>query len=376
MQSRQCSDVLCFLAPMGLGKTCLLKLARRQLQQKGWLCGYSEASSDATTSILDLLSDASDALPPEGIGAKFRARLEQFNISAGPIGLGIQLGSEIGSDTTAYSRLSRLLSNLGSLAMQSQVGVALIIDEAQALPTKDLELLMRVIGRLDDLPIAVLIGGLPKIPQGLIQRDQHARTLPDIWYQPLYPLSVEESRHALEVPMVDAGCKFQPAALDRLASFSEGNPLVLQMLGSAAWLEADRSAAARKAPFISDDHAEIAIDMVRGQLAVSVYEPVWSSCTDPEKQALRALAERNNVSLDSPRLTWDSLFGSTIPGLSYGAIDILYHLAGNGIIWAHRSPRGQPIEFVMPGFADYVLLRSDGIRPTGDGRSAPPRPEP
>ena len=121
--------------------------------------------------------------------------------------------------------------------MQSQVGVALVIDEAQALPTKDLELLMRVIGRLDDLPIAVLIGGLPRIPQGLVQRDQHARALPDIWYQPLYPLSAEESRHALEVPMVDAGCKFQPAALDRLASFSEGNPLVLQMLGSAAWLE-------------------------------------------------------------------------------------------------------------------------------------------
>ena len=198
MQSRQCSDVICFLAPMGLGKTCLLKLARRQLQQKG--VGFAVTAKQVlmpTTSILDLLSDASDALPPEGVGAKFRARLEQFNISAGPIGLGIQLGSEIESDTTAYSRLSRLLSNLGSLAMQSQVGVALVIDEAQALPTKDLELLMRVIGRLDDLPIAVLIGGLPKIRKVSVQRDQHARTLPDIWYQPLYPLSAKENAGTL-----------------------------------------------------------------------------------------------------------------------------------------------------------------------------------
>jgi hypothetical protein len=366
VQNRQCSDVICFLAPAGLGKTCLLKLTRRQLQRKGWFCGYSEASSDATTSILDLLSDASDALPPEGIGAKFRARLEEFNISAGPVGLGLKLGSGAPSETTAYSRLSRLLSNLGQLAVQAQVGVALIIDEAQALPRQDLELLMRVVSRLDDLPIAVLIGGLPNIPRKLIDGDYYARTGPDIWYCPLDPLTAKESRCALEAPVTDAGCSFQPEALERLVSFAEGNPLVLQMLGSAAWLEADRSATANEIPSISSDHAQSAIDSVRSQLTIAVYEPIWMGCADVERATLRAvaLAGQNAETLDSPRLTWAPR--SMIPSASvpvrnlYEVPDILQRFAGNGIIYPQKSINQVAIRFVTPGFGDYLMQRLGG----------------
>jgi hypothetical protein len=142
VQFRHCSDVMCILAPPGLGKSCLLKFTRRKLQNEGWLCGYSEAGSDAATSILDLLSDASDALPPEGIGSKFRARLEQFNISAGPVGLGLKLGTGDSRDATTYSQLSRLLSSLGNIAAEAGTGVALIIDEAQVIPQGVLQSLL------------------------------------------------------------------------------------------------------------------------------------------------------------------------------------------------------------------------------------------
>jgi hypothetical protein len=368
VQNRQSSDIICFLAPAGLGKTSLLKLARRQLQRKGWFCGYSEASSDATTSILDLLSDASDALPSEGIGAKFRARLEEFHISAGPVGLGLKLGPGAPSDMTAYSQLSRLLANLGQLAVQAQVGVALIIDEAQALPRPDLELLMRVINRLDDLPIAVLIGGLPNIPRKLVDGDDdYARTGPDIWYYPLHPLTVEESRCALETPVIDAGCRLQPEALELLVSFAEGNPLVLQMLGSAAWLEADRSAAANEIPSIISDYAQRAIDSVRSQLAISVYEPIWMGCTDVERATLRAvaLAGQNADAPGSPSLTWHpaSMFSeAVIPGVNRHELvpDILHRFAGNGIIYPQESMFQVEIRFVTPGFGDYLTQRSGG----------------
>lgn len=356
VQNRQCSDVICFLAPAGLGKTCLLKAARRQLQQKGWLCGYSEASSDATTSILDLLSDASDALPPEGIGAKFRARLQEFNISAGPVGVGMKLGDSDPGDPTAYSRLSRLLSTLGHLAVQAQVGVALIIDEAQALPRRDLELLMRIISRLDDLPIAVLIGGLPKIPRKLIDGDDYDRTLPDIWYHPLNPLSERESRRTLEEPAADAGTSFQDEALQSLVSFADGNPLILQMLGSEAWLAADRLPASS----IGLDHAKSAIDSVRSQLTISVYEPIWMGCTDAERAVMRAvtMSEPNAGNPGSSLLTWGSMFSpiSVADVNRFEVPDILNRFAGNGIVYAQDSLSG-PIRFVTPGFGSYLRLR-------------------
>jgi hypothetical protein len=364
VQDRQCSNVICFLAPAGLGKTSLLKLTRRQLQQKGWFCGYSEASSDATTSILDLLSDASDVLPPEGIGAKFRAHLDEFNISAGPVGLGVKLNAETPGDMTAYSRLSRLLSNLGKLAIQARVGVALIIDEAQALPRQDLELLMRVINRLDDLPIAVLIGGLPKIPRKLITGDDSSRTLPDIWYYPLAPLTAEESRWALGAPIVDAGYGYQSEALELLVSFADGNPLVLQMLGSTAWLEADRSTTANEMVRIRSNHARCAIDSVRSQLAISIYEPIWTGCTEAERATLRAIAraERHSDTGDSPHLTWQSRFGPSIPGSeSYDLQEILDKFAGDGIIFPQQLPGEINIRFVMPGFGDFLLQKPGSV---------------
>lgn len=360
---RQCSDVLCFLAPAGLGKTCLLKLARRTFQQKGWLCGYSEASSDATTSILDLLSDAGEALPQEGIGAKFRARIQEFNVSAGPVGVGMKLGESSG-DPTAYSRLLRLLTSLGQFAVQAGVGVALIIDEAQALPRHDLELLMRVISRIDDLPVAVLIGGLPKIPQKLIDGDDDARTMPGIWYHPLAPLTAEESRRTLADPAAEAECTFQPDALESLIRFAEGNPLALQMLGSAAWLQMDRSAAANETANITDDHARAAIDSVTSQLVISVYEPIWMGSTDAERAMLRAIARGgwSTEATDQARFTWTSLaMGSSISGLSPDEIfEITNKFAGNGMIYPLESMHRLDIRFALPGFGDYLIRQSGG----------------
>ena len=48
---------------------------RSQLQQQGWLCGYSEASPDASTAIADFLTDARQALPSGGAGAKLLATM-------------------------------------------------------------------------------------------------------------------------------------------------------------------------------------------------------------------------------------------------------------------------------------------------------------
>jgi len=345
VQTRQASDVLCFLAPAGLGKTSLLKLARRRLQQRGWFCGYSEASSDATTSMLDLLADAGDALPPEGLGARFRSRLDELSLTAGPVGIGFKLSAKA-DEATSYTRLTRLLSGLGQLAISGGVGVALIIDEAQALPSADLALLMRVVDRLDELPIAVLIGGLPRVPRRLISSSDFASTQPNLWYETLSCLGPEDARDVLVVPAADAGCTLDPDALDLLTGFAAGHPLLLQMAGSAAWRAASQDASGGRVR-ITAGHAEQALSEAARQLTLAIYEPLWAVCSPPERQVLRLLAP----------LCRDGQ-GARLPELRAagdGFVDTVLALAGNGIVW-FRSPT-RPVRLVLPGFADYILQR-------------------
>lgn len=355
VQTWQHPDVMCIIAPAGLGKTCLLKLLGRQLRDQGWFCGYSEASADATSSVIDLISDASEALPPAGPGARFRARLEEFSVTAGPVGVGLKLGAA--ADLTPYSRLTSVLRSLGRLAAQDNVGVALLIDEAQALSRTDLELLLRVIARLDDLPIALLLAGLPKIPRRLVLGDDDgSRTLQEIWYHPLKPLTGEQARGALTGPIADAGGRIDDDALTLLAGFSAGHPLGVQMLGSAAWNAADR-AARGGALAIAVPHAAAAVDSVRAQLAVSVYEPVWSGCTKTERRTLRVLAEYERqpvIEHDFPA-PYGPLYAQSVevPGLDPYEVDAaLARFAGNGLIY--RGDSSRPMGFVVPGFCDFV----------------------
>lgn len=338
-----------------------MKLAKKKLQQEGWLCGYSEASNDAATSILDLLADAHDALPEEGLGKKFKARLSEFNITAGPLGFGVKLESDAAAHDTLYSQLLKLLSSLGKIAVEANVGVALLIDEAQALPQKDLGLIMRVINRLDDLPVGIIICGLPAIPGGLIDKDFDYRTPVNVWYHKLPNLDEIESGIALRLPASDAGCEFEHSAVDLLIAFSTGNPQVLQMLGSAAWTEATRRTPKKSDIYISRQDAEQAIEAVRHQLTISSYGPIWNNSSEDEKTVLRYLAAGvfGKLSQGEPQLTWAGVF---VPGLNTDTFTVLCELSGKGVIrdldsLLGNENRRQNVQFVLPGFAEYLAYR-------------------
>ncbi len=369
VQASRSSNIICFLAPPGLGKTSLLKITRRKLQEQGWFCGYTEASSDAATAILELLADAQDALPPEGIGKKFRDRLQELSVSAGPVGLGLKLGAEPSPDATNYSRLSRIVASLGALASDAGSGVALLIDEAQVLPQRDLELLMRVVNRHDDLPLAVIIGGLPNIPVRLLGNDDLKRTMPDIWYHSLAPLTAEQSWHALELPAAQQGCGFARNALEHLVGFAEGHPRILQMLGSAAWEAADLATEPGDLPCVSEGHALQAIESVRVQLNISTYPASWRNCSAEEKAVLRAVAMGAGGAAPDGSRVIRLTPGASVAGLNWPeVVEALFGLSGDGVIYPAGFSRYPAVRFVVPGFADYVLAGQ------AESRTAPTLP--
>jgi hypothetical protein len=368
----QRSDVICFLAPPGLGKTCLLKHTKKLLQSQGWLCGYSEASADPDTAIIDLLTDASDALPTEGIGAKFRSRLQEFSITAGPVGFGMKLGTS--GDATIYSKFAKLLESLGETAQRARKGVVLMVDEAHVLPRRNLELLLRTVNHLDEFPIGVIIAGLPGIPSKIIYGHEDESTPMDLWYEPLYPLGWNDAELALKTPSAEFGDQFQDDALDSLVEFAHGHPLTLQMVGSVAWLEASRSTPNDDPMIINSFHAEAAINSVRSQLTTSIYSPLWGKLREHEKAVLRSLANCEAAGLtlpyEKPReketaieehlqssFTIFRKKNEAIDNAHKDGGDILSELAYRGIIYCSVSAaHGSLLEFVVPGFADFITL--------------------
>lgn len=391
VKTAQRSDIVCYLAPPGLGKTCLLKNTRRNLQGQGWLCGYSEASTDPDTAITDLLYDATEALPEEGAGARFRSRIDEFNISAGPVGVGMKLGSQ--ADLTVYAKFTKLLAGIGAMAKRHGTGVALIIDEAHVLPRQNLELLLRAVNRLDELPIALIVAGLPSIPRRMIHGLPDESTPSLIFYSDLRPLSWEHAEQALRVPASDAGVSFQEDALEILLRFAKGNPLTLQMIGSAAWLEACHSAGQQEPYIIEAIHARTAVSSTKSQLTTAVYSPLWSKLTPDEKSVLAALAECEKTQFIVPyeRFNMPDFIIFNIPrsmpslALPPGHIyspDVIFFermqmlesahkeaeriIAGlweKGIVHFDNFPSVDPgdpasahpsVEFVVPGFAEFI----------------------
>jgi len=373
----QSANLMGLLAAPGLGKTCLLKHMQRELKEKNWLCGYSEASPEPGSAISDLLTDAANTLDSRRGRGGFRDSLQGLKVSAGPVGLDFKLGNP--DEGTAYERLSAMLYLLGERARKADTGVALLLDEAQAFPPTDLELLLRVVSNLMyrfSFPIAVVLAGLPDIPSKFIYTVRHSHSGPDIWYESLYPLERDQAELCLKSPAVDAGYSFAPGVLERLVDFAGGHPLTLQTVGSVAWVQADWSTPEGEPLVISEANARSAMASVKAQLTTATFEPFWARFTETEKAVLYSLAEQEKTvprsGYQKPGTKWDGSTGQfswepEIHPLERALWDVhpearrvIRTFLDRGII--HHVERDGRLGFATPGFADFVIFHSDNSR--------------
>ena len=346
-------DPLCFLGSPGAGKTSLLKHAREVLRARNWLCGYSEASPDASSAIEDFLEDARRALPAGKISERFLSRLTEISVSAAGIGAGVKLGSS--GQRTMYSRLFDFFATIGDVAKKSGAGVAILIDEAQVLPESDLRLLFRSIRNLDQYPVSIIVAGLPTLLMDIVESSSGRATGEKLRLFLVPELTPSESIQALSTPIRDAHGIIQDTQLNRMARFAEGHPLTLRMLGATAWELADDGIPDDLPLIIEESHVDTAIREVSRQLRLAYYEPTWQKSSAAERKCLASLAA-NGVPegydwLSAPE---DRAWFLETPDLfpvMYRAMndDILSSLVNRGIIRLNH-----PEEFTIPGFRQFV----------------------
>ena len=258
--------------------------------------------------------------------------------------MSVSLAASQEQDPSRDSPYLKCVSLLGELARSGNAGVALLVDEAQALRPEDLDFMLRTVNCIDGKPVGVIAAGLPNILDVL-----HNVTLsnPYVQYSDLRPLSQEDAYLTLSAPIGDCGGEYEILALHEIVDFAEGHPLILQRIGHYAWLYADRDTPGGEDILLRRQHAAEAIKAVRSELANSTFKPLWARCSKEERVFLAVLALSGDTLLPEERLIAD-----LVPRIS-DPFSALQELVGRGVIYDYEDL----VDFALPGLRSFVRSR-------------------
>ena len=191
---------------------------------------------------------------------------------------GIADSGDIEADVAA------LLITVGKAAQERGVAVALVIDELQYLPEREMSALIIAMHKLSQarLPVLLIGAGLPQLV-GLTGRSKsYSERLFD--FPQAGPLLGADLERALQKPAMDEGAAFTQSALDEIRRLTDGYPYFIQEWGYQSWL------AAAQSPIDLDD-VRAATPIALQRLDRSFFRVRFDRLTPSEKRYLRAMAE-------------------------------------------------------------------------------------
>src|SRR3954451_21976356 len=282
----------------GVGKTVLLNALRSAAVRRAWGTGKLEArpdqglrrplssalhqavrelghpDEDSVTHVLGVIR--SFAQRDAVAGAKLR---DQWNpgIDAAAV-RGRADSGDIEID------LVELFTDLGGLAADRGLGIAVFIDEMQDLGPDDVSALCAACHEISQsgLPLIVVGAGLPHLPAVLSASKSYSERL--FSYQRIDRLAREAADRALQAPAGEEGAEFDVPALEAMYAATGGYPYFIQAYGKAVWDLAPR------APITAADVAVAAPEAER-ELAVGFFGSRYERATPAERDYLRAMAD-------------------------------------------------------------------------------------
>jgi hypothetical protein len=339
----------------GVGKTVLLNEFVALAQERGWIAALVEARTDRrgapqlTHALYRALRDATGRHEP-GRLRRLLAVFKAFSLKIDPSGtysFGIEIDPLRGTADSGDLEidLPELFGELGRTARELGVGAVLLIDEMQELAREDLAALnvaAHSVGQgRDPLPVVVIGAGLPSLPGILADATSYAERLYE--YEPVGPLSMEDSEAALVVPARQLDVTWEPAALEAALAAANGYPYFVQTIGKLIWDYA-------KGPRFDTEDAAVGIEAARAELDAGLYLSRWERATPLQRRLLVAMArfvDREDVAVGE--IAAD--MGRQRRDLSVARDQLIK----KGLVYA--PDRGR-LAFTVPGMADYVLRQT------------------
>ncbi|HOF36536.1 MAG TPA: ATP-binding protein [Dermatophilaceae bacterium] len=252
--------------------------------------------------------------------------------------------------------LVELLSDVGGLAADRGVGVAIFIDEMQDLGADDVSALCAAAHEISQsgLPVVIVGAGLPHLPAVLSASKSYSERL--FRYSRIDRLDADAAEIALRAPAAEEGAAWSSDALGEMYAVTAGYPYFVQAYGKAVW-------DAAVGPEITVDDVRMAAPEAEAELAVGFFGSRYERATPAEREYLRAMADaayRNGVVSEGGGASSASAELDAVPTAEVAALlgkrpqslsPARDSLMKKGLVYS--SERGQ-IAFTVPHFGRYL----------------------
>ncbi len=245
--------------------------------------------------------------------------------------------------------LVELLTDVGGLAADKGLGVAVFIDEMQDLGPADVSALCAACHELSQsgLPVIVVGAGLPHLPAVLSASKSYSERL--FSYQRIDRLGREAADRALAAPAAEEGAAYDDAALAAMYDATGGYPYFIQAYGKAVWDLAPRS------PITAED-----VPWPRPRPSASWLSGFFGSryerATPGERDYLRAMADATVVEATDPVGAVNTAEVAAVLGKKPQSLSPARDsLLKKGLIYSGERGR---IAFTVPHFGRYLRTQA------------------
>lgn len=333
----------------GVGKTVLLRAFRLRAADRGWIVAQIEAG--AGKSLRAALADALHApltdlaRPSAGrrllralkTALSFRAAIDQ--VGSWSFGLDLTESTGGGADTGSLETdLSKLVRDLVEAAREEDIGLAILVDEAQDLTTEELTAICATahLAGQEDWRCVFALAGLPSLPRELAEAKSYAERL--FRFVRVGQLHADLARDALVEPALAEEVAWDDEAVEIIVREARGYPYFLQQFGQETWNETEQQP-------IKVADARVGIARGRAALDDGFFRARWDRATRAEQRYLRAMAIDGETGATSGSVA--SRLGKQAS--SFGPARA--NLIAKGLVYA---PEHGVVAFTVPGMAEFI----------------------
>ncbi|MEZ0382452.1 AAA family ATPase [Mycobacterium sp. pW045] len=339
----------------GVGKTVLLTQFFRIARDRNWIVAQVEAGTGK--SLRELLGEALHApladlaRPSAGKrllkGLKTALSFKASYDTGGSWTFGLDLTESAGgggADTGMLETdLHKLVLDLSEAAEEEDVGLAVLIDEAQDLTPDERAAVCSVahIAGQRGWACTFALAGLPSLPRVLAEAKSYAERL--FVFERIEQLDQNLARKALVEPAELERSRWDDDAVTLVVQETAGYPYFLQQFGQEAWNEAT-------GPDITLSDARVGAARGRAALDNGFFRARWDRATRAEQRYLRAMAVDGDAGSTSGDVA--ARLGRSVN--SFGPVRA--NLIAKGLIFA---PEHGVVAFTVPGMADFIQRQAD-----------------
>lgn len=334
----------------GVGKTVLLSEFTRAAETRSWIVAQVEAGTGKPlrSSLGESLHGPLVDLARPTAGQRLRKALKtatslkaSYDLD-GTWNFGLDLtGTPGGGANTGVleTDLAKLVKDLAAAADEENIGLAILIDEAQDLTNAELTAVCSVahLAGQNSWRCTVALAGLPSLPRVLAEAKSYAERL--FVYEHIERLDADLAHTALSAPAAAENVSWHPDAADHIFSETSGYPYFLQQFGQDTW----NAAAGPDTITLAD--ARVGAATGRLVLDTGFFRVRWDRATRAEQTYLRAMATDGDAGSASGEIA--GRLGR--PAQSFGPVRA--NLIAKGLIYA---PEHGIVAFTVPGMADFI----------------------